>query len=405
QVIDTQAVRQLTDIMSDNNARAYVFGENNSLTLPDRPVAAKTGTTNDWHDGWTLGFTPSLVTGVWAGNNNNKAMARGADGVLVAAPIWHNFMARALSGKPVEGFTAPDPYPTDIKPILVGQGMGEITLAINKVNNKIATSSTPPGLIEYRRYRQPHSILYYLNKDDIKGPTPPDTTDPQFASWEAGVQAWAAKQQGQFDMVPTEYDDGSTANLILPQIKLNNLIQNQTITNRTLPVSVELIDGSDIKRVVYFIDNVQVEEIQTLPFNTTLYLFDLSRGFHNLKARAYTSNGITAETNVDFNLTAAMEPPTFSWIFPTNNSSFFTSQFPISLKIKAYQIEKIKKIELILEEMGKSKVLASVSDPTEQTLMFTWSKAPAPGNYLLQSNITTIDDLVVPGPNLQIEVQ
>lgn len=406
QVIDTQAVRQLTDVMSDNNARAYIFGEKNSLTLPDRPVAAKTGTTNDWHDGWTLGFTPSLVAGVWAGNNSNKEMARGADGVYVAAPIWHNFMARALQGKTVETFTAPDPYPTDIKPILIGQGIGDITLAINKLNNKIATSSTPPGVIEYRRYREPHSILYYLNKDDMKGPPPENPAlDPQYATWEAGVQAWAVKTGGLFDSVPKEFDDGSTTHIILPQIKISNPAPNQTITTRTLPVSVELINGNEVNRVAYFIDDLQVEEVNTPPFSATLFLYDLSRGFHNLKVKAITNSNITAESNLDFNLIAPDEPPTFSWIFPAQNASFFSGQFPISLKIKAYQIDKIKKIEILLEENGKNRVLSSVNNPTEQTLFLSWNKAPAPGQYLLQSKITTTDDQEKAGPDLSIEVK
>ena len=79
-------------IMSTNDLRAPVFGNNNPLAFSDRPVAAKTGTTNDWHDGWTMGFTPSLVAGVWAGNNDNTPMAQGADGIFTAAPIWRSMI-------------------------------------------------------------------------------------------------------------------------------------------------------------------------------------------------------------------------------------------------------------------------------------------------------------------------
>lgn len=406
QIIETQAVREVVDIMSDNNARSYVFGEKNSLILPDRPVAAKTGTTNDWHDGWTLGFTPSLVTGVWAGNNNNKEMARGADGVLVAAPIWHNFMARALANKPVEAFTPPDPYPLETKPILLGQGMGDVVLAVNKLNNKIVTASTPTELIEYRHYNQPHSILYYLNKDDIKGEPPADPSlDPQFTSWEEGVRNWANKQGNLFDVFPTEYDDGSSSNITLPQIKITNLVQNQTISTRILPVEISLINAEGVNRVTYFIDNTVVEDISIPPFSTTLYLFDLSRGFHNLKTKVSLSNGLTAETNLDFNLTANDEPPTFTWLFPTNNLSLFASQFPISLKIKAFQINKIKKIDLFFEQDGKTKNLSSINEPTESLIMLPWNKAPAIGNYTIQSTITTTENKTIAGPTLEIEVK
>ena len=62
----------------------------------DRPVAAKTGTTNEWRDGWTIGYTPSLAAGVWTGNNDNTIMAPGADGSYVASPIWREFMEKLL---------------------------------------------------------------------------------------------------------------------------------------------------------------------------------------------------------------------------------------------------------------------------------------------------------------------
>ncbi|MEK7189707.1 MAG: penicillin-binding transpeptidase domain-containing protein, partial [Patescibacteria group bacterium] len=214
EVVPNNVAREVTSILSDNASRAFIFGENNPLTLPDRPVAAKTGTTNDWRDAWTLGFTPSLVTGVWVGNNNNKEMSKKADGSYVAAPIWQAFMKRALKDTPVEAFNPPDPYPSDIKPILIGQGIGEILLPINKLNGKIATSSTPPDLIEQESFPQDHTILYYLNKDDIAGSPPTDPNqDPQFANWEAAVQKWAEKNNRKQE-IPLELDlpvDGSIA--------------------------------------------------------------------------------------------------------------------------------------------------------------------------------------------------
>ena len=64
----------MNDILSDNNARLPAFGVNNSVHLEDRPVAAKTGPTNEWKDAWTLGYTPQYVTGVWVGNADNESM-------------------------------------------------------------------------------------------------------------------------------------------------------------------------------------------------------------------------------------------------------------------------------------------------------------------------------------------
>lgn len=107
-VLDQQIARKIDSILSDNKARTPIFGPRSPLILSDRPVAAKTGTTQEFRDAWTVGFTPSLAAGVWAGNNNNFPMKGGSDGVFVAAPIWHAFMQEALAGAPVEQFIAYD---------------------------------------------------------------------------------------------------------------------------------------------------------------------------------------------------------------------------------------------------------------------------------------------------------
>jgi len=104
-VVDTAAAFLTTSILSDTEARKEVFSETNWLTL-GRPVAAKTGTTNDYRDAWTIGYTPSLVTGVWVGNNDNSPM-RGLYGSQAAAPIWHGFMLQALKNTAPQEFTIP----------------------------------------------------------------------------------------------------------------------------------------------------------------------------------------------------------------------------------------------------------------------------------------------------------
>jgi len=104
-VVDPRYAYQITSILSDVNARAPGFGTGSVLKL-SRPAAAKTGTTNDWRDNWTMGYTPDLVAGVWVGNANNTEMEH-ISGVTGAGPLWHNFMERALAGKPVQDFVVP----------------------------------------------------------------------------------------------------------------------------------------------------------------------------------------------------------------------------------------------------------------------------------------------------------
>ena len=93
-VIRPEHAYLISSILSDNNARSLMFGPNSALNL-SFPVAAKTGTTNDIRDNWTLGYTPDLVTGVWIGNADYTPMTN-SSGLSGAAPIWSQFMEFAV---------------------------------------------------------------------------------------------------------------------------------------------------------------------------------------------------------------------------------------------------------------------------------------------------------------------
>jgi 1A family penicillin-binding protein len=102
QVLNPEVSRKINSILSDNDARAPIFGKNSPLHM--NGVAAKTGTTQEYRDGWTIGYTPSIAVGVWVGNNNNAPMNSKSDGVFVAAPIWRSFMDKISSRFTGENF-------------------------------------------------------------------------------------------------------------------------------------------------------------------------------------------------------------------------------------------------------------------------------------------------------------
>jgi 1A family penicillin-binding protein len=194
QAINVETARKINSILSDNQARTPTFGANSPLILPDRPVAAKTGTTQDFHDAWTIGYTPSLAAGVWAGNNDNAAMKDGADGVFIAAPIWHDFMVAMTANTPVEQFTPYTPV-TSEKPLITGRydSWGATTKYFNintgeKISPEKATKKDP-GKIRVETSGGGHSILYYVNKNDPLGATPPDFSDPMLPRWEGYIPA------------------------------------------------------------------------------------------------------------------------------------------------------------------------------------------------------------------------
>ncbi len=94
-ILEKRVANLISDILSDNAARAPVFGWNSPLYFENYIVSVKTGTTQDFRDAWTIGYTKNIVVGVWAGNNDNSPIKK-QPGVKVAAPIWHNFLAEVL---------------------------------------------------------------------------------------------------------------------------------------------------------------------------------------------------------------------------------------------------------------------------------------------------------------------
>lgn len=99
----------ISHILADNQARSDAFGTNSQLYIPGKIVSVKTGTTDDIRDNWTIGYTPSYLTAVWVGNNDNKPLNRSlTSGVTGAAPIWNKIMKNLLKNKEIENLVAPD---------------------------------------------------------------------------------------------------------------------------------------------------------------------------------------------------------------------------------------------------------------------------------------------------------
>ena len=130
EALDPRVAFQISSILSDSRARAEVFG--NSLTI-SRTAAVKTGTTEDYRDALTIGYTPSLVVGIWIGNNDNAPMTAVA-GSSGAAPVWRLIMENMLRGTPVERFEEP---------------LGMINLNICRENGLVARVATSSAYPEY----------------------------------------------------------------------------------------------------------------------------------------------------------------------------------------------------------------------------------------------------------------
>ncbi len=181
QVIDPQIAYLMNNILSDKNARRFVFGNGERLLVPGHEVAAKTGTTQDYRDAWTIGYTPSIAVGVWSGNNDNSSMKEGANGYSVAAPIWKAFMERALALKEAESFVIPE---------------GIVEVVVDSVSGKLPTKYSLSTKKEvFASFNTP------TERDSIRTPVKTAQADivvskfqsekPDDPLWEQGVIKWS----------------------------------------------------------------------------------------------------------------------------------------------------------------------------------------------------------------------
>ena len=307
-VLSENSVRQINSILSDDGARSFIFGAGSPLVLKDRPVCAKTGTTNDNKDAWAIGYTPSFVTGVWVGNNRGESMANNADGVVVAAPIWHEYMANVLAGTPVEYFKAPEPLDPALPPILRGQIPGEVEVEIDRASGKLATQYTPTTFREKKKFTVAHDILFYIDKDNPTGPQPENpASDPMFQSWEDGVRQWYEKQaqeSGQqyiFQDPPTEADDVHVpANF--PVLTLLFPSNQQLIESNPVNFQVQVSAPRAISRVLYELDGKTMGLANSAPFNLMTYISGYENGYHKLKVTAYDDIDNSSSVEIELNL-------------------------------------------------------------------------------------------------------
>ncbi len=186
-VLDPEVARNISDILTDNVARTPLYGANSIIYFGGKDVAVKTGTTNDYKDAWTIGYTPNVVVGTWAGNNDNTPMAKKVSGLIVA-PMWRAFMDEVLKVTPEERFTKPqreDSY--ELKPVLRGKWQGGISSVVNNGGVEIPYNSVQETLSG-----GVHSILYWLDKDNPRANSEviPEL-DPQFERWEFPIRLWA----------------------------------------------------------------------------------------------------------------------------------------------------------------------------------------------------------------------
>lgn len=259
EVISKEEAFLINNILSDNNARLMAFGAN-SLLNTGKPIAVKTGTTNDQRDNWTIGWSQEVLVGVWVGNNDNTAMKQVASGVTGASPIWRRIINKALES----GYKAPDwPVPEGVEKVKVDAVSGypehdgypakeewvikgtlptgsdpiHTKVKVCRGENKLAT----PSRVGSGDYDEKEFIV--LKEED---PVSQDGKN----RWQEGINSWIAGQGEEKYKVPTEYC--GDANDVY--IRMEKPSGDTTFANNDIEFLAIAEAGDGIEKVSIFVD-------------------------------------------------------------------------------------------------------------------------------------------------------
>ncbi len=295
-VLPENTARLISDILSDVPARVPTYAVTSALTFPGRQVAVKTGTTNDYRDAWTIGYTPRLVVGAWVGNNDNTPMEKKVAGQIVT-PMWHAFMVQALDTVPVETFPPPEPTKSDLPPVYRGFWQGGQSYFTDKISGKLATEYTPLDLRQEHVLTQVHSILYWLGR----------TTESQFQLWEEPVRRWAAAQglvdQTEAD-IPTATDDIHLPGLG-PQFNIISPVVGQIYSaNDRITIQLQYRGRFALARLDVFAGQQYLGSLKQAPFNFSFLPSDIDNpsDSNTLRVIVYDSVGNQAEQTTNFKI-------------------------------------------------------------------------------------------------------
>ncbi len=301
QVLPKNTVRQISDILSDESIRIATIRD--LLKPSSKQIAVKTGTTNDYRDVWTMGYTPQLAVGVWAGHNDNTPIDKSKTAGLVITPLWAAFMLEATKDMPNENFEEPEPVPTDLKPVLRGHWEGGESYFIDTASGNRATDSTPPEFKQEVIVNNVHSILYWVNKDDPRGPVPSNPqNDSQFASWEYGVKQWYENwkishpnfSENQDSSIPSTIDTSHSLEHA-PTVRFNEP-RNSTLYKKTdkITTNISITQNSEnpITKADYYLNGRYLSTTTQTPFNISFVPQDIKSAIRNNELRVIVYDSI-----------------------------------------------------------------------------------------------------------------
>lgn len=371
----------ITHVLSDRRARCQAFGCPNVLELPnERPAAAKTGTTNDFRDDWTLGYTPQLVTGVWVGNTDNSAMD-GVPGSEGAAPIWQAIMSWALQNEPIAAWPRPSGIveravcnvsgllpnhlcPTTMELFIQGTEPTVIDnmyqeFRINRENGRLATIYTPPELVETKVFQ---------------------IFPPQAADW---------VRENEIEQPPTEYDTTTGPVPALGSAAVVSPLPFQFVKGLVEITGNAKSDNFAYYRLGYY-EGIEPAAVQPIADNVTeqkdnavLGVWDTGNldGLYTLVLTVMRNDGFFDEVRTL--VTVDNEPPTADILFPLPDQTIFTDEDWVLVQAQVTDGYSVGRVEFYVDGAGVPFSIKTVPPYTE-----SW---PIPGPGCHSFHVKAVD--------------
>ncbi|MCK5080604.1 MAG: penicillin-binding protein [Candidatus Moranbacteria bacterium] len=297
QVIEKETALEIIDILSDDKLRAPLFGAGSLLNVPGHQVAAKTGTTNEYRDGWLLGATPYLAAGVWTGNNDNTAMKEGSSGSSTAGPIWSVFMRRALENQQSEEFDSPEDFEKTGIDILDGKYKVKEELEVCEYEKDkfcLANSSCPDSLVEDKDFYNARTILYYIDKDNPTAEDGGSKGDSQYRGWQDGIDEWVKDEEDDKEQreIPEKECKDDYFEDYRVEISIIDPSNEETLTSKDLKVSTKISGDGKVKDVEFYIDGSPVGKDSKSPYSLNYEIPDSKNGGEiEIRAKVRDDNG------------------------------------------------------------------------------------------------------------------
>ncbi|QQG43291.1 MAG: PBP1A family penicillin-binding protein [Candidatus Daviesbacteria bacterium] len=301
-VLDEGITFVISDILADNGARTAAFGSNSFLNIAGKTVAVKTGTTDEKRDNWTIGYTPSVVVGVWVGNNDRTPLdPKIASGVTGASPIWSKIMAAALAGKQSEPFDKPgNVVQVDVDGLMTGKPHGgSPTRKEYFLNGTVPQNESSAYSRAKVCQNNPHRLSNDGEAGDDKDVIILKEDDPTGANkWQTGIDQWVLTASD------SRYVGGAKGCSGIPGFSASGgVISIVNIANganvpRVFDVLASTNSPAGVKKVTWSVDGVQKSTQTSSPFALHVEFPAGDRGSHTISVNLEDNNNASHTTSI-----------------------------------------------------------------------------------------------------------